>query len=252
MHAKKINFLKNKNNADILCLLGDICVCGVKEDWIKYTAFIHNLSTIYKHIILITGNHEYYTIGSENRQTMSEINTKIKNFVSNYNNIHFLLNESVTLEINNKKAIFIGSTLWTYINPEHRSYIQEQMNDYNSIYISNKKFTVHDMVALHQEAIAFIEFELKRLVTSKDNIILLTHHKPYSDTISTDNITSQAYESDIPFIKNYANNITFAAHGHTHKQVDRVINGIRMVSMPKGYPNEKTNYKDAKHHFIDV
>jgi len=251
MHVKKINFLKNKNNADILCLLGDICVCGIEEDWIKYMAFINNLSTIYKHIILITGNHEYYTIGSENRQTITDINAKIKNFVAQYNNVHFLLNESVTLEINKTKATFIGSTLWSYIKPEHYDYIQSQMNDYNSIYTSNKKFTVLDMSTLHNEAVRFIESELKNLCTSKNNIILLTHHKPYSDTI-IDNILTHAYESDLQVIKDYSSIITFAAHGHTHKQVDKVINGVRMISMPKGYPNEKTNYKDAKHHFIDV
>lgn len=31
--------------------------------------------------------------------------------------------------------------------------------------------------------------------------------------------------------------------GHTHEAVDEVVNGIRFVSNPRGYPNEETGFR---------
>jgi len=223
--------------------LGDISACGIEGDWLKYVKFVEVVSRKYKHVILLTGNHEYYTTNKkQERQTMEEINDKITSLTSKFNNVYFLNNSSIVLN----GITFLGTTLWSYVKPKDRSYIQKQMNDYNSIYVApNKRLTIQDMSAIHLEAIKFLETELQK---SKSPVVVLTHHKP---VLSHEvDLISQAYETNVEVLQKYKHIITLTAHGHTHKQMDEIINGLRVVSMPKGYPNQHTKFK--KDYTIDV
>ena len=237
----KLNVLSNQSNIEILCLLGDICVCGVDEDWTKYTTFIKHVSTKYKHIILITGNHEYYTNKKSGNQSIQKINLKIKQFTQTLPNVHFLNNEIFQLNINNKDIIFLGTTLWTFVDAQNKKFIQSTMNDYSNIFYNEKKFNIENMLSLHSDAVKFIEQNLSTY-SKKPNqyIILLTHHKPIKGNIS--NILSQAYESDIKALQKYKQIIDIAAHGHTHKHMNELIDEIMIISNPKGYPNQQTKF----------
>ena len=73
--------------------------------------------------------------------------------------------------------------------------------------------------------------------------ILLTHHKPVRDDPIT-NIISQAYESDLKDII-ICPPFKIACHGHTHVRYDKVISKVRVLSNPKGYVSQKTNFDDA-------
>ena len=243
-------------SAPILCLLGDICVLGTKEDWDIYTKFMNYICPRFKYVFHIPGNHEYYT---NNRNitkldTVNGINYKLKKFAETIPNLYALNNNTVRLRIDKKNYVFIGSTLWTYIPPKDQRAIQSRMNDYSMIWYENeppknaaeklkwkpfRHYTAHDMVRIHQRSVRYIMRELKNSKPS-DRIILLTHHKPViTDTRST--IYDQAYHTDLT--KNIIKRpMILAAHGHTHQHMDAVVNGVRIVSNPKGYPSEHTIY----------
>ena len=272
--GKKINDLLIPS-APILCMVGDICVCGDPIDFAKFINFLNYFYTKFEAIIHIAGNHEYYTNSkappkelAEN--TMTHIDKKLKQLNKQYANYHYLNN--TTWEYVNKKTkkpyIFVGTTLWSYIphnvdiydkdtkktkNINLYNAVEQHMNDYNYIYVAvrdpkikmpYRQYRVSDMQKKYKAAVSFLKKVISSSKESKKTYILLTHHKPLfdRDTDKRDEYT-YAYESDLanvllvrPFVA--------AAHGHTHIHYDKKINGVRVVSNPKGYLEQDTNYND--------
>jgi Icc-related predicted phosphoesterase len=250
LEMRRFNF-KNiiKMNSDVLCLAGDICACGNPQDFIYLKAFLKYICPKYKYIIHVPGNHEYYSenvnyITKEN--TIQYINKKLKNLQNEFNNYIFLNNESITLNINSKPYVFLGTILWSYINPRNYEEIEEIMNDYNHIYyiINSKieKFNVPYMQKLFNKNYNFIKNCIKNL-DKNSNCVLITHHKPIILNKSND-IMNEAYETDLSeLIANKNSPINYAIHGHTHQQFYKKINNTIFLSNPKGYINQHTLFK---------
>ena len=244
---------KNKFNfaGDILCLAGDICACGVKQDFDNFIEFLHYICPKYKYVIHVAGNHEYYTAGAKNitkNQTIEGIDLSFKKISETIKNYIYLNCEIITLQINKKPYTFIGATLWSKIKPSDYENVEKNMNDYVAIYVwkNNKpqKFTVQDMQRLHKKHAAFISKACK--ITNKQDVkhptILITHHKPIEDTPDEKrDILTQAYETDIT--KLITPNIKLAIHGHTHQHYNKIIDGTRYVSNPYGYPFQRTGFQ---------
>lgn len=250
-----------KPSAPILCMLGDICACGTDGDFDIYKKFITYLSPLFTHIFHIPGNHEYYTVGNKNvtsKDTMQGIDSKIRKFTKSFTNVHFLNNDTVRLQIDNKKYVFVGSTLWTNVSPENKKKISSRMNDYSYIYFNNPKpkdatsedaakmplfrrYNINDMVNMHEKSVRYIK-KIMKTISADEIAILLTHHKPISDSDDNDEM-NQAYESDLKDII-IKSPFKLAAHGHTHKKYDKVINDVRVISNPKGYISQKTKFDD--------
>ena len=249
------NNFKNliKPSAPILLLLGDICVCGSKDDWEIYQNFITFLAPQFQYIFHIPGNHEYYTSNKNITicDTIPYINNKIRKFTKTFNNVFFLNNDTTRLKINKKVYVFIGTTLWSGVALNNHKMIQSYMNDYNNIHYPNKgskcdekltrKFNITDMSKLHIKAVKYIKNALKN-TKPNETVILLTHHKPYRTKPITD-VLSQAYETDLfPTIIQPQSNFKLIAYGHTHTAVNHTIDNVKIVSNPKGYPSERTGY----------
>jgi len=250
-----------KPSAPILCLLGDICACGCESDYEVYKKFIHYLSGKFKYIFHVAGNHEYYTAGNKNitlKDTFPGINLKIKNFLKNYNNVFYLNNDTKKVKIKNKTYVFVGTTLWTGVRQQDRKKVGQSMNDYDNIYMPNpkpkgeipptwkpvRKYNIEDMSFYHKKGVRHILKSIKEL-DPKEICVILTHHKPYR-TQPIENILSQAYETDlIGKVIKLPLNVKLWGYGHTHVKDDIMINGVRVVSNPKGYPSQKTRYNNA-------
>jgi predicted phosphodiesterase len=235
--------------ADILILAGDICTINIEEDFKKLLTFLSYYFIKYKYIILIAGNHEYYSLSDTPNlsQCMEMVNKRLKDLNKNYSNFIYLNCNAITLNINNKPYTFIGATLWTKIPIKDRSYIQGGMNDYEYIFVIKDgvpiKLNIEDMQKLHTKHVRFIKSAID--LCSKNNIpcVLITHHKPIADTpITEKNKLIQAYETDITSI--IKKPVVIAIHGHTHKPYDKTINGVRYLSNPKGYASQHTGYRD--------
>ena len=121
---------------DILCLAGDICVCANPEDFEILVNFLNYICPQYKHVIHITGNHEYYTAGvkkiTENN-TMEAVDKLLKRLEGLIPNYHFLNCDLFELKINKKKYIFCGATLWANVSEKDKKVVESYMNDYKNI-----------------------------------------------------------------------------------------------------------------------
>lgn len=243
-----------KPSAPILFLLGDISACGMPIPWETYKNFIKYISTKFTHIFHVPGNHEYYTTNRNITidDTISGIDNKIRSFAKGIPNLYFLNNDSVRLKINSKKYIFIGSTLWSYVRNKDHKIIQSSMNDYSNIYVNNeidisnqlnkqtRRYNIKDMQKLHIKSVKYISNIIKR-IKPDEHAILLTHHKPISTLDIEKNIINQAYETDLSGII-IKHPIKLACYGHTHVKFDKIINGVRCFSNPKGYPGQHTGF----------
>lgn len=249
-----------KPSAPILCLLGDISACGSPDSWETYKKFIGYISKEYKYILHVPGNHEYYTSNKNItlNDTIPGIDSKLRKFAKTIDNLYYLNNNTVNFTINNKKYVFIGTTLWTGVKPESRKFIQSAMNDYSNIYVPNeppkddnnkvnwnpvRRYNIEDMSKLHIKAVKYIANILKK-IKPDETAILLTHHKPIRTESIEKNILSQAYETDLTHII-IKKPLKLACHGHTHVKFDKVINGVRCFSNPKGYPSQRTFFNKS-------
>ena len=243
-----------KPSAPILFLLGDVSACGSPEPWETYKKFIEYLATRFQYIFHVPGNHEYYTLNKNItlEDTIPGIDNKIRKFAKTIPNLFFLNNNTVRLKIGKKDYVFIGTCGWTGVEPKHRKHVQSLMNDYSSIYMPNektesnklncpsvRKYNINDMSKLHAKAVRYVAGVLKK-VKPHETAILLTHHKCVRDEPLT-NLLSQAYETDLAGII-IKKPLKFYAFGHTHVKYDKIVNGVRCFSNPKGYPSQQTHF----------
>jgi predicted phosphodiesterase len=245
-----------KPSAPVLFLLGDICVCGTTSDWYVYKKFIEFLSPQFQYIFHIPGNHEYYTTNRNITlsDTIPGINTKLKKFARTIKNFAVLNNNTDRIVLEKKTYVIIGATLWTCVDPENQRYIESRMNDYSMCWMPNeppkteiekakwkpyRHFNIKDMTKFHNNSVRYITNVVKKLKTGEIPI-LLTHHKPVHTNLDPGKLI-QAYETDLTksIIKHP---LKIACHGHTHKHMDKIINGVRILSNPKGYIHESTKH----------
>ncbi len=251
--AQQIPKLLKDVKADVLVLAGDICAITDPKDWDKFVLLINHYAKKYKYIIHVAGNHEYYNVSKSIKKDdcFDEINTRFKNFMKIVPNYIYLDANIIILDINNKKYMFAGATLWTKIKPEDTSYIQNLMNDYSSIYICNKdtisKYTVEYMQKIHAKHVAFFKKAIKKATELNLPMIMITHHKPLANTVTPSRVT-QAYEVDMSKIIKHP--VAVSISGHTHVYLDETVNNIRYVSNPKGYPSQRCNFKENA--YVDI
>jgi predicted phosphohydrolase len=244
------NIIKMKT--DILCLAGDICACGNKEDFDNFIEFLKFICPSYKYVIHVAGNHEYYAAGETKItkwHTMQGVGARLKSIEKIIPNYIYLDCQAVSLKINSKPCVFIGATLWARVDKKDYDEVRRRMNDYNYIYQwKNGKvvnLTIQDMQRIHVKHVKFLEAAISKFRGLP--CVVITHHKPVGDSTNKDVLT-QAYETDITdIISMDGSTVKYAIHGHTHLHYNKLIKGVRYLSNPKGYIGQHTKFVDDIH-----
>tara|TARA_Y100000780_G_C13621477_1_gene392728 strand:+ start:110 stop:862 length:753 start_codon:yes stop_codon:yes gene_type:complete len=212
----------NIDDEVIMIIAGDVCSFDYFE---RYQYFIKYISR-FEHVLIVIGNHEYYN--SKNID-MDDIEYCINEEIKLYQNIHLLNNN--TIEIGG--YYFIGTTLWS------KTYDKKgKINDYRKIYFDGKLLTTNKTNELHNDAVNFLEKEIKN-----DNInkIIITHHLPSYELIHSEYRTIQMkrihdyFYTDLEYLMD---DIKYWICGHTHKKMKRKIKNCNLLTNPLGYPNE--------------
>ena len=218
-------------DADICVCAGDVTVNGVVPSlkWLK--AHIAPAMPV----IFVAGNHEFY------RASFLESLAEARAFAGD-NGIHFLEQDRITMP----GVTFWGATLWTdfalFGRPDvGMAAAEAQMSDFKRIKYTKqpyRRFRALDALRSHREGRSRLQETLSAPRTGKT--VVVTHHAPSMESISpafrTDNL-SAAYASDLrDLIIEHRPDLWM--HGHIHQAVDYRIGLTRVISNPRGYPDE--------------
>jgi predicted phosphohydrolase len=214
----------------------------------NYETFLSECSKLFKHIILITGNHEYYC-----GYPINIVDDKIRDIIKNYKNIYFLQKNEVIID----DIVILGCTLWTYI-PEKISYlIERSINDYKKItYMDGDKeynFDTGYNNKLNKENINWIVKSCEKYKDSK--IIVVTHHLPSWNMIHEkygNNNINWAFANNFDEIISNNKNILYWICGHSHSSNYKRIGNCDIFLNPKGYPlkSNKCENDEYNNNFI--
>ena len=217
--------------ADVLCLAGDI---GYPFSGI-YKDFLIKMSTSFKKVFLIAGNHEYYNKDRE-VHTIEQIQEKIKSVIAenNLKNVSFL--NRTTEDYNG--VTFVGATLWsdiTHLNmPDTR-----MMNDFNCI----QKMDFQRYHKLHREDYKFLSGAVQPALNKDKKMVIMTHHMPSFDFIDDKYTLDIRYKPLNAFFATDCSDlfqppVKAWIYGHTHTPGLHIKDGITFACNPKGYPIE--------------
>lgn len=217
-----------------LVLAGDICV-GCPP-----TSLFDTLSDRFKHVVYVTGNHEYYN------HDIQQLDVVILDLEEAYDNVHFLQNEEVILD----DVVFYGGTAWTHVPADKQAIVTHSMNDFRSIkelsFATGKveSFTPADANELNKNFLAGLERTAKYY--NEKDIVVVSHHTPSelsaADEFKDNNINC-AYHNSLEEFYETNTNVKLHLHGHVHNTNDYMLTDTRVVSNPYGYYKYATNYQ---------
>lgn len=211
-----------------LCLDGDVCVLagdiadGRFPD--QYQELFEGLRKWYSHVIIVTGNHDYYKTSLEGAH--HSIALAIAN-LGDVGSVHHLHRNSV--KIGNRT--FHGHTMWYRTAPGNDAY-EHWMNDIHFIQ------GLRDFRELEN---GYWENFVADNVKAGD--VVITHHLPSLLSVpprfkrsETNRFFVCDMELEIKRLKP-----ALWLHGHTHDAVDYILHDTRVVCQPRGYPREKSH-----------
>lgn len=256
--------IKNTTGADVLILSGDILVAedlrnqpvsiaweslpdegyGRAKRAARYHDFFQRVSSQFKHVIYVMGNHEHYRghfdcSASYIRNTLDQLNIY---------NVHLLDRE--TKEIDG--VHFIGGTMWTDCNagdPLTLYHLETCMNDFRIIRLKNegfRKFLPMRTVFEFTKTRDYFKTVIENLPEDA-RVVVCSHHAPSHLSIhemyKNDKLMNGGYSTDMSEFILDRPRIKVWTHGHMHNNFDYTIGETRVVCNPHGYPGENNSFK---------
>lgn len=261
--------------APILALLGDIGCPGTDFGWKQFQLLLEVLVPKFEKILLIAGNHEFYTSGASFDKaplTVPLIHARLQQLCDGHPKLEYLNNRSI--ELNGVRMV--GTTLWSEIADNEAELVGKHMTDYkvswipyddrdnhrdcgDGVVISEterlrqaqgvRKMTVLDTKEFHAEALCFIKKEATAAKLADQDMLVLTHHPPTlrnmsdkkADNKNTHDKVKSAFGTSLEYMFGYGKKsnpysaIRCWVFGHTHFNWSTTIKGVRLACNQHGY-----------------
>jgi Icc-related predicted phosphoesterase len=248
--------LQNPEQAEVLILAGDILVADdfsnlLPHHWdtvapntaeqegrrnlsaVRYRTFLEQVNDMYKHVVVIAGNHEFY------RGKWVKSLQMLRDVYAHYPNIHFLENDSYIVD----DVTFVGATLWTDMNHGDALTlytVTNEMSDFSIIrndQAGHTKLRPAHTIIRHRNSLDYI----KQLVSDQHDrkFVMVSHHAPTFTSVSDyhrdQHLINGAYASNLSeFILDHPQ-IQYWVHGHMHTHCDYLVGDTRVMCNPRGY-----------------
>ncbi|RDA94627.1 hypothetical protein CP533_2399 [Ophiocordyceps camponoti-saundersi (nom. inval.)] len=211
--------------APYLLLAGDV---GRLIDYSEYLAFLQPLSTRYKSVFLVLGNHEFYGLDyksglAQARRLVSE--PSLADTV--------VLLHRARWDDPDSNLTILGCTLWSDV-PEHcRAVVEARIKDFSKI----SAWTVQKHNEAHADDLAWLRHQVDQLGNGMENnerrlVVVATHHAPCLEGTShpdhTGNPWVSAFATDLLTDRGW-DGVDVWVFGHTHYSTDFVLpSGTRL------------------------
>lgn len=226
LHNEFSPFEPTAGDYDLVMLVGDIDVKGRGVKWAN-EAFACP-------VIYICGNHEFY--GGHIDHTLRKMKEAALPHVHVLENGIFIWNQTR----------FLCATAWTDFSSTGNVVAATQtawdwMNDFRVIRTGEnyRRLRPSDLISRNRASFAWLSKELDEPFDGKT--VVVTHHAPIPEVMGNkhEGHLSAAYSNRWHEILDKADLWIF---GHTHRAVDVTLGRCRVVSNPRGYPNEDTGF----------
>ena len=229
--------------ADLVVLAGDIHNHALGLQWAAQM-FSAEVPVVY-----VPGNHEYYD------GEFGALETAMRDAASAIDHVHFLNNAAFVDPAGRWRVL--GTTLWTDFalfgaDPATREQsiaaAARVMLDFRGLIqlawpdgpdAVARDFTPADALALHAQALAWLQGELTQPFAGKT--IVVTHHAPHRLSLApryASDLVSAGFINDLDALVRAP--VALWVHGHTHTCFDYTVNGTRVVCNPRGYRDRRT------------
>lgn len=218
-------FLENPiiPTGDILVLAGDIAYLGTE----LYTVhpFWDWCSRNFRQTIVVPGNHELYR--------NFDINDLYEGWTLEIRkNVRAYYNSVIPLDA---ETDLIVSTLWSYIPPTQAYFTEHGVCDFRVIRDGDHGLTWKRFNYEHDKCVEFIRKSVEH--SNARTKIVVTHHVPSFDLMGEEfrgSLINGAFISDLNGLMESLP-IDYWIYGHSHRNIDREVGGVRCVSNQLGY-----------------
>ncbi len=227
LHNEFACFVPSEVVADVTVLAGDIDVGGRGVRWAG-TAFGG------RPVIYVAGNHEYYG------RAIPKLTRELLELGKN-RGVTVLECGSATVA----GVRFLGCTLWSDFEIAGSRAVSmaacsEVMTDFRRIRVSPsfRRLRPADQAGWHQASVRWLMSELR--AGDARRTVVVTHHAPSAGSLEMrfkSDPVSGAYASDLDELV-ISSGVPLWIHGHTHRRVDYQLGLTRVLSNPRGYPDQ--------------
>jgi len=204
-------------HSEILVLAGDI---GSFYHLDPLVDFLEKISSKFKHILYIPGNHEYYYSADDKKKTVGSLLHGFKKSVSHIGHLHVMDRHLVNIN----GTIFAGATLWSDPYPHKR------LPDFMNLNIS-----IHEYADMHKRDHKWLN-RVADLNVEESSLVVITHHAPSKTLVKKSRFTDM-YESFYATSLEHTRIFKKAdvwVFGHTHYNIDKMFGNTRVISNQAG------------------
>lgn len=226
--------------APTLALVGDTCPLEHRELW---TEFLHFITPQWKTILIVNGNHEFYSL----KYTVGELKKWQNTWPYKWKNVHVLDCDAYDLG----SVRILGCTLWSHIPLWAQKDVGMHIGDYSMIRLGhgpNQALSCRDVNRWHQQHVTWIFAQLEKHPCTPH--IILTHHAPLNQGTSNpiyeqqgNRLLNHAFSSDLQGLVQTPGIMTWV-FGHTHYKCDFQCGPTRILSNPSGSPHQILGYEN--------
>ncbi len=211
--------------ADTLLIAGDLMPLNCID---RFSNFLDFLSSNWKSVIWVPGNHEFYG------HDLSEFEApRIENIRQN-----ILLCHRSSVQIHDIKVL--GCTLWSCIDKNNQPLIERSLQDFNKINWKNRRLTVEDYNSMHKKDLEFLKES-----NIDSSTIVISHHVPTLENYPKKyegSSLNQAFVSDNSAVIKTSMS-PYWIYGHHHANTQSFKLGQTMVM------TNQLGYVAAEEHF---
>ncbi len=202
-----------------------VIIAGDTANGLEGLKFLDKLKRKGFDVYAVDGNHEHYRNTSQERSAQETT----ARFRENHQRYH---DEDIPVVLANGWYWVESGDIWKgFMNDSRMGGLSP--TDVNVM-------AVQDTQYIRRQLLEWKDHQRKGIVVTHTSPCLETLNPEYEGHYSNEWYWNPGMR---PLLSEYADQILVWCHGHTHAAADKIVDGVRVVCNPRGYPGENPDWK---------